>query len=111
MLLLFLILLVSSCSLIDVKQDQNIYFEDIQLQLLSDSVVELKAYSTSGLKVYFQSSNTDIATIKDNMAFFHKEGAITISALQDGDAIYYEAPVVSRQLIIKDWSNCCTNFS
>lgn len=95
--------MLTACSPEDEKQGQNITFESIAPQLLSDSSVQLTATASSGLPVFFSSDNPHVATIEDDRAVFHSAGQTKIYAAQQGNSQYYEAQSVFQLLTVRDW--------
>lgn len=94
---------LSACNPHDVMENQAITFTSIPTASLGEGKMELKASSTSGLTVAFLSNDTSIATIEGNEAILHKVGNAKITAYQDGDDLYYEAPMITQQLKVRDW--------
>ena len=92
-----------ACQISEDKQTQTLTFSDIAPLNLADRTGILKAVASSGLPVHFVSSDTSIATVVDSTVFLKKAGSVTITAQQQGNATFYEAPNVSKKLLIRDW--------
>jgi hypothetical protein len=88
----------------DAKVTQSIAFGEIAPQQLRDGFLPLEATASSGLPVFFVSGDTSIAVVEGDAVRFLKAGATTITACQPGNERYYEAPQVTRQLLIRDWN-------
>lgn len=94
----------TACDTNDEKQLQSIDFAEIAPQLLRDGSLQLQAVSSSGLPVLFSSWNPEIAAIEDgDRVVFKQAGRVNIIASQSGNELYYEAPEITRQLLIRDW--------
>ncbi|WP_083415791.1 CBM96 family carbohydrate-binding protein [Algibacter lectus] len=83
-----------------VKQDQTIQFFTISNKLLDGDDFDPEATATSDLSVSYSSSNTSVATIVDGMVHIVGLGKTTITATQEGDAVFNEAPSVSQELTV-----------
>jgi hypothetical protein len=92
-----------ACNKDEGKQTQSIDFGDIAPQLLRDGSVTLQAKASSGLPVFFSSWNTETAVIEGDRVVFKQAGKVNIIAYQPGDERFYEAPEITRQLVIRDW--------
>jgi hypothetical protein len=85
------------------KQAQSIDFGEIAPQLLSDGYLQLQATASSGLPVSFAVWEGGAALIEGNRAVFTQAGKANIIAYQPGNEQFYEAPEITRQLLIRDW--------
>ena len=94
---------LASCNGEPEKQEQRISMEELPTYRLKDSPIEFGATSTSGLAVSFESSDTSIVSIDGNTAILQRPGEVSIKASQDGDDDFYEAPQITRTMIVKDW--------
>lgn len=103
--LCILIVTLSSCGSSGVKENQTIAFDNLAPHNLSEGSFILKATASSGLPVTFFSSDTTIATIRDNTITFHKPGTVDITAVQTGNTQYYQAAQVTRSLTINEDNN------
>ncbi|OQP50039.1 hypothetical protein A4D02_26745 [Niastella koreensis] len=80
---------------------QRISFDSIPAVLLGDTaVIRLHAVATSGLPVSFTVSDSTIATVVNGVVKVIRDGTVTITAAQDGDATYLPAASVSRTLTL-----------
>jgi hypothetical protein len=92
-----------SCEKGELKENQWISFEDIPLQKLMDNAYVLTATASSGLPVTFTGNDSRVVSIEGNIARFLSTGAVYITAHQEGNARFHEAPAVTRKIVIKDW--------
>ena len=75
-----------------LKADQTIIFEDIPAGLRMTQEYEMKATSTSGQIVSFESSDNSIASVNGNILTIYKDGNLTIKAVQEGNINWNPAP-------------------
>ncbi|MDR0537143.1 MAG: hypothetical protein LBH04_03725 [Tannerellaceae bacterium] len=94
---------LSACDKDNGKQQQSIEFGEIAPQLLRDEYLQLQAQSSSKLPVSYASWDEKIAVIEDDKVHFLQAGTVNITAYQSGNEMFYEAPEIVRQLIIRDW--------
>ena len=83
-----------------VKSPQTIIFKYFEQQNSSVQSVDLGAYSTSGLSLYYSSSDESIASIQNNTLVLHKPGEVIVTASQDGDNNFHPAQPISRTVVI-----------
>jgi hypothetical protein len=81
------------------KAPQLITFGELSAAKVGD-VITLSATTTSGLPVYFESSNELIAQVSGNTATAITTGTATITARQDGNQNYLPAENVGQQWVI-----------
>ena len=105
--LTFCILIVTlfSCSSNEVKENQTITFDYLAPHNLSEGSFILHATASSGLPVTFFGSDSTIAIIRDSTITLIKPGTVDITAIQKGNAKYYEAAQVTRTLGINEDGN------
>jgi hypothetical protein len=97
-------IILSACNKDEGKRTQSIDFSEIAPQLLRDGSVTLQATASSGLPVSFLSRDTaGIAVIEGDRVVFKQAGKVNIIAYQPGNERFYEAPEITRQLLIRDW--------
>ncbi len=85
-----------------IKHSQTINFQPIATPALpTASPVTLVATATSGLPVSFHVVSGP-GTVAGNLLTFTGYGLITVAADQPGNAIYYAAPEVTRQVFVLD---------
>jgi hypothetical protein len=97
---------------LDVEQAaQNIDFNLNDWVVATAPSIELKAESTSGLPVRFESSDPLIASVEGNKLVMHKVGNVEITALQDGNNNYKEAFPVNSQLEVRGDITLAPTFS
>ncbi|ADQ14003.1 MBG domain-containing protein [Halanaerobium hydrogeniformans] len=84
-------------------KEQAITFEagDWQSKTYGDDNFVLEATASSGLDVFYESSNPDVASIDGNTVNIHNAGTTTIIALQDGNVSYLPADNVERSLTVE----------
>lgn len=75
---------------VSVKQNQTIAMDLIETKTLGDAPFNISASASSGLPVYFYSSDDSKASITGNTVTIHNPGFVTITAVQNGD-IHYNA--------------------
>jgi hypothetical protein len=95
--------ILSACNKDEGKQTQSIDFGEIAPQLLHDGSIALQATASSGLPVFFSSWDETLAVIEGDRVRFLQAGTVNIIAYQPGNEHFYEAPEITRQLIIRDW--------
>src|SRR6185436_12481694 len=81
------------------KVSQTINFSALTAKTYGDASFSLTAIASSGLPVRFTSSDLNVATISGNTVTIVGAGSPIISAIQDGNAIYY-AKTVTQTLTI-----------
>lgn len=62
--------------------------------------IDLTATASSGLEVTYTTSDPSVATIVNGKIHILKAGTVSITAMQNGNADYYPAPMVSQNLVI-----------
>jgi hypothetical protein len=80
----------------DTRLSQTISFDWINDKYLGDPDFSLTASTSSGLPVYFTSSNTAVATVVNNTVHIVGIGTGTIVAHQDGNDMYKPASPVGQ---------------
>lgn len=83
------------------KALQTISFGALPHQLSTANVFTLQAATSSGLAVYFQSSDQSIISIDGDVATVHKGGVVTITARQAGNGNYEAATDVVREQVVE----------
>jgi hypothetical protein len=84
-------------------QPQTITFNPLPVgKKAGDLDFDPQATASSGLPVIYKTSNTAVATIVDGKIRFEGPGTVTITASQNGDATYSNAPDVIQQLTVLD---------
>jgi tetratricopeptide (TPR) repeat protein len=82
------------------KKKQTIQFGEIPSQTVGGSPYRLTAQADSGLSITYESSDTQVARVTNNLVTILKAGTTTITARQPGNAIYEPAEPVSRTLTV-----------
>lgn len=78
------------------RLNQTISFEQLSDTTFVNSSILLQAMASSNLPVAYHSSDTAIASIKNDVLYFHSAGTVTVTASQLGNNLYQSAPEVSR---------------
>ncbi|MEN9908616.1 MAG: hypothetical protein RLZZ540_1765 [Bacteroidota bacterium] len=78
---------------------QTIVFPTIDTKKVGDADIDT-AVASSGLKITYSSSNENIATIVNGKIHITATGTAEITAAQTGDANYYPADIVKRNLVV-----------
>ena len=94
--------------LVVTKYSQTITFQNLPAVKLKDLTVGLKAVSTSGLPISYQSTNPAVASVSGSTVTIHAAGSTTITASQGGNDNFLPAPNVSQVLVITDGSQSIT---
>lgn len=82
------------------QADQTIeWTQDFSDVKIGDEV-DLTAAASSGLVIEYTSSNHDVAEIDGSNVKFLREGPVTITAIQIGDANYHAAPSVEKEITV-----------
>ena len=97
------ILIFAACETGTQKQAQSIDFGEIAPQQLRDEYLQLQATASSGLPVSFAVRDSRIAVIDGDRAIFKQADKVDIIAYQPGNERFYEAPEITRTLLIRDW--------
>jgi hypothetical protein len=87
------------------KSEQTITFAPLAPRNLSEGSFTLTATSSSGLTVAYTGSDPSVATIAGATVTLHKAGVTTITASQSGNDAWFEAPRISRQLVVNEDNN------
>ena len=107
--LCLLVCTLLSCGSNDIKINQTIAFDYLAPHNLSEGSFKLKATATSGLPVTFFSSDSTIASVHDSTVTLLQPGTVNITAVQNGNAKYYQAAQVTRNLTINEDNNAVKN--
>lgn len=89
---------IQKCEII--KADQTIAFEELNVKTFGDPDFTLQSTASSDLKVYFTSSDTNIAVVNETNVHIKNAGECFITANQDGNSFYNKAQSISKKLII-----------
>ncbi|MDR0506902.1 MAG: T9SS type A sorting domain-containing protein [Dysgonamonadaceae bacterium] len=82
------------------KLDQTIVWTQTLAANYGDAPVTLTATASSELPVVFESGNTDVATVSDNILTVHNAGTSVITATQAGNDNYNAASAVTLTLTV-----------
>ena len=84
-----------------IGRNQIIEWEqDLNELTLNSEPITLNASSSEGLTVYYESSNTNVATVSGHTLTIVGAGEATITAKQDGDKAHLAATPVSKTITI-----------
>ena len=83
------------------KANQTITFNALENKTYGDEPFELSAASSSGLEIFYSSSNEDAAVVSGNVVTIVGAGTTIITARQEGNDEYHAASLVERELTIK----------
>ena len=84
-----------------IGRNQIIKWEqDLNELTLNSEPITLNASSSEGLTVYYESSNTNVATVSGHTLTIVGAGEATITAKQDGDKAHLAATPVSKTITI-----------
>ncbi len=84
------------------KLNQIITFNSLTSKIVGDAPFTLSAISTSGLPISYTSTDPTVATVNGNIVTILRAGITSIIASQNGNAMYFPAYSVLRQLIVVD---------
>ncbi len=82
------------------KANQSINFPTLASRAYDSGDIELPAQTNKGLTIVYESSNTNVATVENNIVHITGAGTTDITASQIGNDYYNQAPSVSQPLII-----------
>ncbi|MDI9356384.1 MAG: FG-GAP-like repeat-containing protein [Chitinophagaceae bacterium] len=82
------------------RQTQTITFSAISEKIIGDPPFKLFATTTSTLPITFISTNTSVASIRNDSVTIHTHGQVTITAYQYGN-VYFNATSQNQILVIK----------
>jgi endonuclease/exonuclease/phosphatase family metal-dependent hydrolase len=91
-----------------IKRDQSIVFQALAKKVYGDPPFVLTALAASSQPVIYTSTDPNVAAIAGNEITILKAGTAEIIASQPGDATYYPATEVSRQLLVDKASQLVT---
>lgn len=77
--------------LVVLKADQSILFTQPEQAVYGSGEISINAYSTSGLKLTFISSDASVATVTNGKIIIRSAGTTTITATQSGNENYNPA--------------------
>lgn len=84
------------------KTQQIIFFPEIPVKTLGDDDFNPGAYTSSGLPVTYSSSNEDVANVVDTLIHINGAGETLITAMQEGNELFYAAQEVSQTLAVQN---------
>ncbi len=82
------------------RHNQTISFDPLPVKRMGNAPFELTAKASSNLPVSYTSSNSDIATIEENIVTLTGVGTTDITASQEGNFLYYKADDVVQTLTV-----------
>lgn len=80
------------------KQNQTIVFGEFTTKSFGDPSITLPATTSKGLPILYQSTNTQVATISNNVLIITGAGESDIIATQEGDNFHYTALPITQAL-------------
>jgi len=83
-----------------LKEAQDISFDPVDDKIYGDAEFDLVATASSALPVSFTSSADSIATISGTTVTIVGAGMLTITAIQNGDAMYDTAAPVAQDVLV-----------
>lgn len=86
------------------KAYQTINFPELALYVYGAEPIELNATTNSSSPIRYESSNSNVAQVVDNILTIIGAGTCYITAYADGDNNYYGATPVQRQLVVEKGS-------
>lgn len=86
------------------KCSQFISFPEIGTKTYGDADFKLPATTNKGLPIFYQSMDSDVASISGNTVTITGVGETVIVATQAGNADYLEADYVARRLIVTEYA-------
>lgn len=86
------------------KCSQEITFPEIGTKTYGDADFKLPATTNKGLPIFYQSMDSDVASISGNTVTITGVGETVIVATQAGNADYLEADYVARRLIVTEYA-------
>ena len=82
------------------KYDQDLIWNQTLGECLTTDNISLSAFVSSGLDVVWETSDSTIATVENNIVKIRRSGTVEITATQPGNYKFNAAPSVSKKLII-----------
>jgi len=82
------------------KANQVITFPEIPIKTIGDAAFTLPATTDKGLTIFYQSTNTSVATVSGNTVTIVSPGTAYILASQNGNADYLVATGVTKTLTV-----------
>lgn len=86
------------------KCSQFISFPEIGTKTYGDADFKLPATTNKGLPIFYQSMDSDVASISGNTVTITGVGETVIVATQAGNSDYLEADYVARRLIVTEYA-------
>ncbi len=89
-------------------KNQTITFNPLASVIYGASPKKLTATASSGLKVNFSSSDTNVVKVRNDSTVFVNAGTATIYATQSGDAVWNPAPSFTQSQVVSKASQVVT---
>jgi hypothetical protein len=80
--------------------EQTINFPAIENKMVGEPDFPLTATASSGLPINYTSSDTSVATVVDGLIHIVGAGTTTITATQNGNAVFAAAPAITQPLSV-----------
>ena len=91
---------VTGVGYVEEQWAQEIIWDLDTLQMTVGDTLRLNAVATSGLEVGFSLNNADVCALENNMLIALAAGEITVTATQEGNALYLPAEEVTCTITV-----------
>lgn len=82
------------------KYDQTLTWNQTLGECIATDLITLNAYTSSGLEVIYETSDSTIAKVEDGIVRIRRSGTVTLTATQPGNYKYNAATSIEKTLII-----------
>ena len=93
---------VTGVGYVEEQWAQEIIWDLDTLQMTVGDTLRLNAVATSGLEVGYSLNNADVCALENNMLIALAAGEITVTATQEGNALYLPAEEVTYTIKVVD---------
>ena len=91
---------VTGVGYVEEQWAQEIIWDLDTLQMTVGDTLRLNAVATSGLEVGYSLNNADVCALENNMLIALTAGEITVTATQEGNALYLPAEEVTYTIMV-----------
>ena len=91
---------VTGVGYVEEQWAQEIIWDLDTLQMTVGDTLRLNAVATSGLEVGYSLNNADVCALENNMLIALAAGEITVTATQEGNALYLPAEEVTQTITV-----------